>query len=170
MSVSLFTRYCVDTSALIDLNGRLLPATSFPDLFPRVDAAFASDLLVSPREVRRELQNGSAGDELERWATLNPAYFADPDDNQVGLLADLMRQYPEVYDLKLHRSTDADPWVIVLAQACGLTVVTSENQDSPKKIPHFCRELGIPVVNVFGFFELEGWSFQSHGGEDAEVV
>lgn len=169
MSVSLFTKYCVDTSALIDLNGRLLPATSFPDLFSRVDAAFASDLLVSPREVRRELQNGSAGDELERWATLNPTYFVDPDDSQLAMLTQLMARYPEVYDTKLHRSTDADPWVIAVAQAHGLTVVTSENQVSSKKIPHFCRELGVPVVNVFGFFECEGWAFNL-GEDDDEAV
>ena len=169
MSVSLFTKYCVDTSALIDLSGRLLPATTFPDLFARLDAGFASDLLVSPREVRRELQNGSAGDDLERWATENPAYFVDPDDCQLTLMAQLMAQYPQVYDSKLHRSTDADPWVIVLAQAHGLTVVTSENQDSPKKIPHFCRELGVPVVNVFGFFECEGWAFNLGEGASEAV-
>lgn len=169
MSVSLFTKYCLDTSALIDLNGRLLPATSFPDLFSRIDAGFASDVLVSPREVRRELQNGSAGDYLERWATENSHYFVDPDDSQLALMGALMTHYPEVYDTKLHRSTDADPWVIALAQAHCLTVVTSENQDSPKKIPHFCRELGVPVVNVFGFFELEGWSFNIGGGHSEAV-
>lgn len=170
MSASLFTKYCVDTSALIDLNGRLLPASTFPDLFPRVDAAFASGLLVSPREVRRELQNGSAGDALERWATENPSYFIDPDDSQMTLMAALTEAYPSVYDPKLLRPIDADPHVIVVAQDYGLTVVTSENQDSPKKIPHFCRELGVPVVNVFGFFDLEDWSFKSLGGGDSEAV
>ena len=162
----LFTKYCVDTSALIDLNGRLLPATSFHDLFPRVHEAFASDLLVSPREVRKELQNGSAGDPLKEWATENPRFFVDPDDGQVARVATLLAQFPSLYDPKLLRPADADPWVIALAMANGLTVVTSENQDSPKRIPHFCRELGVPVVNIFGFFEAEGWLF-SVGGSGA---
>lgn len=164
MTVSLFAKYCVDTSALIDLNGRLLPRKSFPDLFERVDAAFGLGLLVSPREVRKELQNGSAGDELARWAIDHPAYFIDPDEGQLRLMADLVAAHPTVYDPKLLRSVDADPWVIVVAQANGLVVVTSENQQSTKKIPHFCRELGVDVVDVFAFFELEAWEF-SLGGE-----
>lgn len=169
MTVSLFTKYCVDTSALVDLHGRLLPAATFPDLFPRVNEAFATGLLVSPREVRRELQNGAEGDELQRWATDNPSFFVDPDDRQVGLVQQMLVRFPQVYDMKLHRAIDADPWVIAVAQANGLAVVTSENQDSPKKIPYFCRSLGVPVLNVMGFFESEGWAFNL-GGQVAETV
>lgn len=169
MTVSLFTKYCVDTSALVDLNGRLLPASTFPDLFPRVNEAFATGLLLSPREVRRELQNGSEGDELQRWATDNPSFFVDPDEGQVELVRQMLVQFPRVYDTKLHRAIDADPWVIAVAQANGLTVVTSENQDSPKKIPFFCRQLNVPVLNVFGFFESEGWAFNL-GAVDTEAV
>ena len=166
MSLSLFTRYCVDTSSLIDLNWRRYPQTTYPDLFKRIDAAFACDTLVAPREVKRELQNGSHGDDLQTWVSNNAHYFVDPDEVQVALATQLLAQMPTVCDIRKQRPIDADPWVIVLAQAHGLTVVSSESLASDKKIPHFCRKLGIPVLGIEGFFEAEGWSFNL-GGEAA---
>lgn len=173
MSVCLFTKYCVDTSALINLYGRQFPVSSFPDLFTQVDAAFKSGLLVSTREVRHELQNGSAGDGLKDWATAHPDYFVDPDERQIRLMTELLQSTPEVYDAKLLRDVDADPWVIVVAQAHSLAVVTSESPDSTKKIPAFCRQLGIAVFAPLGFFAEEGWAFTRdapHGSETSQAA
>ncbi len=164
MSVSLFTKYCLDTDSLINLSWRRYPPAVYPDLFPRIDRAFASEILIAPREVRRELKNGSHGDELQQWVTDNPRYFADPDDAQVALMTQLLTQVPAVCDLRKRRPVDADPWVIVLAQTFSLTVVTSESQVSDKKIPHFCRQVGVRVLDIDGFFSEMGWSFNLGGG------
>lgn len=156
--MSLFSKYCMDTSAIIDAAGRTFPVELYPDVWNRIDKGFSDGIIVAPREVRRELLKGSAGDFLQQWAKDNSGYFVNPDITQTDLMSILVNTQP-VCDPLNFRAIDADPWVIVLAQATGLTVVTSENQISSKKIPHFCRELGIPVADLPGFFSLEGWVF-----------
>lgn len=56
----------------------------------------------------------------------------------------------------------ADPWVVGLAMARGLTVVTQEarpgSPDSPT-IPGVCGHFGVPFVNTFEFMRQEGWTF-----------
>jgi len=164
VSISLFTKYCIDSSSLIDLNWRRYPQARYPDLWGAVEHVFRDDVLVAPREVRRELQNGSHGDDLKQWATDHPNFFPDPDDDQFRRVTLLLDEFPRVCDLRKRRPVDADPWVIVLAQAHGLAVVSSERSDSDKKIPYFCHQVGVPVVDIDGFFGEMGWSFSLGGG------
>jgi MinD superfamily P-loop ATPase len=56
----------------------------------------------------------------------------------------------------------ADPWVIGLAMARDLVVVTQETRpgssDSPT-IPRVCNHFGVEFVNTFEFMRREGWTF-----------
>jgi hypothetical protein len=59
-------------------------------------------------------------------------------------------------------SNFADPWVIGLAMARGLTVVTQETRpgspDSPT-IPRVCNHFSVPFMTTFEFMRREGWKF-----------
>ncbi len=56
----------------------------------------------------------------------------------------------------------ADPWVVGLAMARGLTVVTGETRpgspDSPT-IPRVCNHFGVPFMDTFDFMRRERWTF-----------
>jgi sugar phosphate isomerase/epimerase len=62
------------------------------------------------------------------------------------------------------RRHEADPWVISLAAARGLTVVTFETPgraSSPEpKIPKACAKLGVPSVDIMGFMASLGWTLE----------
>jgi Domain of unknown function (DUF4411) len=57
----------------------------------------------------------------------------------------------------------ADPWVIALAKARGLTVVTPEvqtgNFDKPR-VPDVCEALGVPWMNLYDWIDRQDWSFR----------
>ncbi len=48
----------------------------------------------------------------------------------------------------------ADPWLVALAQAQSLTVVTEE-ADRPGKIPHACRQLGVGCCTLAKMVAVE---------------
>jgi hypothetical protein len=62
-------------------------------------------------------------------------------------------------DSKKNRSV-GDPWVIALAQARGLTVVTGEKATGSllkPKIPDVCKDLGVSCIEIVDFFRKQGW-------------
>lgn len=56
-------------------------------------------------------------------------------------------------------TSSGDAFLIATAMKYGLTVITEENRDSPKKIPQICKKYGINSVNVTQLCEAEGWIF-----------
>jgi hypothetical protein len=56
----------------------------------------------------------------------------------------------------------ADPFVVALARLHGGTVVTEEtmsNNLSKPRIPDVCQALGVPWLDLVGFVQCQGWSF-----------
>ena len=72
---------------------------------------------------------------------------------------EIMTRYPRLVDSKKGRSVD-DPFVIALARARKLTVITGENRtgrvDVPR-IPDVCDDLGIRSIGIVDFFREQGW-------------
>jgi len=74
-------------------------------------------------------------------------------------VVEIMRKYPRLVDTRKNRS-GCDPWVIALARARTLTVVTAEKPTSSldkPKIPDVCQDLKVPCVEVIEFFRRQGW-------------
>jgi hypothetical protein len=75
------------------------------------------------------------------------------------LVAALLAAHPRLVDTRKNRSS-GDPFVIGLAQARGLTVVTGERASgviAKPNIPDVCLALGIDCINVLSMFRNEGW-------------
>ena len=157
MSRSLFAQYCIDTCAILDLHGRKFPRDLYPDVWPSFEEAVSQGVVVSIREVYRELK--ARDDDVAAWACAHRAVFEDPDGDQTREIARIANAHPECLDLLKRKTVHADPWVIAAASAWGLVVVTSEGLDSPKKIPAICRAEGIPCIDLLDMFRGLDWRF-----------
>ena len=153
--------YCWDTSAWIHSWVRTSPPDIFVTLWQRVDAEIAAGSIVCPEEVYVELER-QEGDTL-------PAWIKERRTNLVVPLADEVQDRVTAIGAAFppfvagdSDSNFADPWVIALAMARGLTIVTQERRpgspDSPT-IPRVCTHFGVEFVNTFEFMRREGWQF-----------
>lgn len=153
--------YCWDTSAFIHSWARTSPPDIFITLWERLDTEIAAGNIVSPEEVYRELEKRE-GDTLLQWVRERRTQLIIP------LEEDIQRRVGEigaVFESFVAGDADrgaADPWVIALAMARGLTVVTQETRsgspDSPT-IPRVCDHFEVPFVGTFEFMRIEGWTF-----------
>lgn len=160
MSRGLFTQYCIDTCAILDLHGRKFPRDLYPDLWPSFEQAVSQGVIVSIREVYHELR--ARDDDVMAWASAHAEMFENPDEAQLLELERIANAHPECLDLLKRKSVHADPWVIAAGSAWGLTVVTSEGLDSPRKIPAICRAEGIPCIDLLDLFRGMSWTFATH--------
>jgi hypothetical protein len=161
MILGLFTQFCIDTCAILDLFGRRYPRDLYPNLWPMFEAAVAESTIVSVREVHREIK--IRDDAVADWAKGHKELFLDPDDAQLAELVRIVDAHPECLDLLKRKPALADPWVIAAAGAWNLTVVTSEGLDSPKKIPAVCKAEGIRCIDLLDMFRGLNWSFAAGG-------
>ncbi|MCK4820763.1 DUF4411 family protein, partial [bacterium] len=76
-TLELFSGYCIDTSALIDLWRRNYPRDIFKSLWNEIEDLISYRRLVAPREVLKELEKQD--DELLVWAKKNLEMFIDLD-------------------------------------------------------------------------------------------
>ena len=108
-------------------------------------------------EVVRELERKV--DDIHKWVKQRRAMIVPIDVEVQKHLAEIMTKYGRLVDTKKNRS-GCDPWVIALARARGLIVVTGEkatgNLKKPK-IPDVCNDLGVPCLEVVDFFRKQGW-------------
>jgi Domain of unknown function (DUF4411) len=155
--------YSIDTSSLMDWQGRFYPADVFAGLVSRMDTLVRVGRLLAPALVREEVDKvGTAA--LKKWTDANPVMFV-PTGEIVAEAQSIQGQFPDLLDPKAEYE-EADAYVIALARARGGTVVTQETsaseKHSPKRthyIPDVCRDLGLPCINLLGLMRREGWRF-----------
>ena len=108
-------------------------------------------------EVVRELERKD--DDIYQWVKQRDAMIVPIDVEVQEHLTQIMSKYGRLVDTRRNRS-GCDPWVIALARARGLTVVTGEkatgNLEKPK-IPDVCKDLGVSCVDIVDFFRKQGW-------------
>ena len=153
--------YSIDTNVLMDWQVRFYPTDIFVSLVDRVDAMIVSGRWQAPALVQEEV--GVVGtDDLKTWAKVHKAMFLPTAATLAGGLK-IQAQFPGLRDPKAEFD-EADAYVIALAQRTGGIVVTQETAAAEKNrprrthfIPDVCRDLGIPCINLLGFFRREGW-------------
>jgi uncharacterized protein DUF4411 len=154
--------YSVDSSTLMDWQGRYYPGDVFKTLLQKVDGLIARDRFVAPALVRDEVKVVGTAD-LIGWADARPKIFVPT----AGLLAAaqaIQNQFAGLRDPKAEYE-EADAYVIALARIKNGIVVTQETAASEKHrprrthfIPDVCRELGVPCVSFLGLMRREGWT------------
>lgn len=150
--------YCFDTSALIECWTRYYPSDVFPGLWQKLNDYAAHYSIVAPEEVRYEIAKKEDG--LHEWVKDRPYLFAELDEQVQKAAQQVLARYPALVKASARR-TEADPFVIALAQVRGIPVVTAERGGSEKtpKIPYVCGELKIPCLSIVEFIRAEGWQF-----------
>lgn len=153
--------YSIDTNALIDLIRRRYNQRVFPTLINKCEELIANGRLVSPDEVKHELER-KAGDAVHAWAVAQKGLFVPTDEAIQQGAMDILGVYSNLVQADA-TETEADPYVIALAQQLEEgVVVTSEGRSNDlqhPKIPDVCSALGIACYDLLGFFENAGWAF-----------
>ena len=119
-------------------------------------AAERGDIFVVD-EVVRELERKD--DDVLKWVKKHDSMIVRIDAEIQRYVVEIMSSHTRLVDSKKNRS-GADPWVIALARAKSLTVVTAEKatgSPAKPKIPDVCKDLGIVSVSVIDFFRRQGW-------------
>lgn len=108
-------------------------------------------------EVMTELKRKDDG--IYKWIEDRESMIVSIETDVQSCLVEIMANYPRLVDTKKNRS-GCDPWVIALAQARGLSVVSAEKASGSlvkPKIPDVCKDLAVPYVEVVDFFRKQGW-------------
>jgi hypothetical protein len=145
--------FSIDTSALIRLRREDYPPDVFPRLWRQLDGLIQRGRIVATDEVLRELNQKD--DEVHQWAAAQSGMFVRLDEDIQRAMTDTTARCPALVKPSERRGR-ADPFVIALARARKLTVVTAErSQSSLRKIPGACAHLGVPCVGLVEMFRRE---------------
>jgi hypothetical protein len=93
-----------------------------------------------------------------------PQLFVPVDDEQQAIVGAIINRFAnENWDILNSRKNKADPYVIALAAAQDLTVVTFERGGGPKKvkIPYVCAnfEINVRCMHMLEFLRTIGLTF-----------
>jgi hypothetical protein len=154
----LFRRYALDSSFFIDLFSHegSHPRDRYLGLWEHFEGQVTSGEITAPIEVREELTN-SLDVSLDRWLVRHRSIFIEISRPQLLVLQSIVRKYPA---FTRGKENMADPAVVALAAAEGLTVLTSERRQqhpSPKvpKIPNLCDEHAVPCLGINDYLRAE---------------
>lgn len=149
--------YSVDTSAFLDAWTRYYPLDVFPTIWSQMDRAARDGTLFACDEVLREL--GKKDDGAHDWMKARPEMVVSLDAEIEAHVREIMDRYRRLVDSKKGRS-GGDPFVIAVARAKGLTVITGENAtrkiEAPR-IPDVCDDLGLRWARMLDFFREQKW-------------
>ena len=158
--------YIIDSCSLMELN-RHNPLDVFPSVWKKIEDLINKDLLVAPKEVLNEINEGD--DKLANWAKKQNKLFKDPTNKQIDIVRGILNKFPSL--VKENRKYDADPWVIALAVELATStqktlisikriVVTEEKIRGNKvKIPFVCQKYEIESIDIIDMFRKESWKF-----------
>ncbi len=150
--------YSLDANVFIESWRRLYRPRRFVSFWDRVDEGIRAGNLRATEEVKVEIWRRD--DELKSWLKDRQEVFVPhEEDVQLALSRALIPCQRMLGSHKGHNA--ADPWVIALAMARGMTVVTLEgrtgNTNKPR-IPDVCEELGVPWRSLADFIDEQDWT------------
>jgi hypothetical protein len=155
--------YSVDSSSLMEWQGRYYPPDVFSGLVVKVDELIAAGRILAPALVKDEIGAvGTAG--LIDWTEKNAGIFV-PTAEVLAAAQTIQNQFAGLRDPKAEYE-EADAYVVALARMRNGIVVTQETPAAEKRnprrthfIPDVCRELGITCISLLGLMRREGWRF-----------
>ncbi|MES9902309.1 MAG: DUF4411 family protein [Sedimenticola sp.] len=150
-------KYLLDANTLIEAKNRYYNMKVCPGFWDWLLLSSISGDIASISLVFDELKRGN--DELKEWAILHGDLFLDVADEPTQQAFAEIAQHvsTEAHKMKVGAMEDflsgADPWLIAMARASGMSVVTHEayNPDIKKKflIPNICHTFDVPYIDTF---------------------
>ena len=145
--------YCLDTSALLFMADRY-SSDIFPEVWELLTELAASEAIIAPREVRRELERKEDNGALA-WVKANTAMFQVLDAEQCRVARDIISspQFHGLVDFDAELP-DADPFVVALAvKTRDLTgffgtapaVVAVDSQEMGTSLESVCEDAGYQI-------------------------
>lgn len=140
----------------------------FPKVWDNLKALIAEERLISPIEVKFEIEKGD--DDLVSWVKEYKDIFVEVNDIHQDIIREVVAKYPVMAGVD-REPFHADPWIITVALYEGklykegkvkfpCAVLTEERfKQSSFKIPNVCKDYGIPCFNRLEFFRNEKWQF-----------
>lgn len=154
--LKLFTVYCIDMSALVDLKRYPRDMKIFIPIWEKVENLILNERLISSIEVLREIREGD--DELVDWANKHKKMFYDIDNGQIANINKVRRNYDvDYWEREINKDGPwGDPWVIALSISTNAIIVTNENKVKRNRIPFVAKKFGINSLNLLEFFKSIG--------------
>jgi len=161
--------YFIDSSALITIN-RYYPSSIFPDLWKHLEELFRQQKMFSHDMVYDEIVSDSGPkDDIGRLIAKYKSSFFSITNKQGKLALEILANFPRLIDPRAKRD-EADPWIIALViekmeeenlfgKDSDFVVVSAESEKSDSKIPAVCKHFNVRHLNLFQFFEDNGWKF-----------
>jgi Domain of unknown function (DUF4411) len=150
-------RYSLDTSVFIEAWVRHYPMDVFPAVWSNLEEGLKRGKLLAVTEVYREIEQQN--DELFAWIKRLKSRFTQIEKPIQLRARNILSRFPTLAKPESTRR-NADPFVIGLAAAEGLTVVTYEPAKPTRpRIPDVCQQLHIPCIALVEMFRKEGWTF-----------
>ena len=154
--------YVLDTNSF-RVFGNYYPE-SFPSFWDGIEKLVADGLLVSCREVAKELELQSSSEHLNAWVDGHSHLFLDPTKGEMEYVAQIFRvpHFRQLIGVKqqLKGSPVADPFLVARGALLGASVVTEEAlKPNAAKLPNVCAHFDIRSTNVQGFLVEVGWRF-----------
>lgn len=120
--------------------------------------------IISTREVRRELDNGTPIQHVVDWLDRHARMFTTPNAEELRFVARILG-IPHFQSIigekqRLTGAPVADPFVIAAAATRGFTVVSEEVfKPNAVKIPNICSHFQVPCCDLAGFMSAQKLSF-----------
>lgn len=155
--------YCLDTSFFIESWVRRYSPDIFPPFWEYLEEAARAQQLVSPQDVREELEHPL---DLKKWVKKQSEIFIDLEPRVVDSLKEVLEW---ARDRHLNQGRDfrpkdlkADPIVVALARVEDATIVTEESRSGDQgrpKIPDYCVNFGLRCIKTIDMIREMGWRF-----------
>jgi len=135
----------------------------FPTLWERFDELVEQGLIVSTREVAREIQDCPI-ENLREWAREHENLFTTPTAAEAAVVSRIfaVRHFQQnIERQKLYKGGKcADPFVVARAVVESAAVVTMESlRPNSAKIPNICERFEVSWFTLQSFMEREQWEF-----------
>lgn len=157
-------RYCIDTNCWLKM--RYYYIETFASFWKNLEQLISEGRLFVPEQVIVETKSKiDPDDPVHKWLVNHPEIVVDLDPTQANLVRPILNHNEKWRrDAETSEKPNGDPYVIALAQAQDLIVVTEEhvatyNGGANNAIPAVCQKLQISHLCLKDFMVQEGWRF-----------
>lgn len=161
--------YFFDTSGFVTMH-RYYPVRIIPDLWKFLEELFKQRKIISHDFVFDEIvPDSDTKDDLAKLISKHKVCFKPITKRQAQLVPEILSLFPHLIDPR-SKKNQADPWIVsmviemmeensLFGNESNYILVSTESEKSPNKIPAVCKHYQLRHMNLFEFFEDNGWEF-----------
>jgi predicted nucleic acid-binding protein len=148
-------KYVMDASSFISQkDGEPHNKRTFKTLWQNIERLISEGVIITCSEIANELNDP----EVSSWLNALHCTVIPIDDEIQENVIQVVTTNPKLINIGENKSS-GDPFLIATAMKYGITVITEERKNSPKKIPQVCANMGINCIDINGLCLREGWEF-----------